>query len=106
MSVIVMVRMQGDAKAFEEHAAGDPDGMRAIVDQAKEHGLIAHRFYASDDGQIAAFDEWPDAESFGAFFEQAGDEIGAMMGAAGITSPPQISHWRKLESRDDFGWGA
>jgi hypothetical protein len=28
------------------------------------------------------------------------------MDAAGVTAPPEITFWRKLEVRDDVGWGA
>lgn len=64
MSVLMTLSMQGDAKKLEEDAAGDPDGIQSIVGSAKEHGLIAHRFYGSDDGQIMVVDEWPDEQSF------------------------------------------
>jgi quinol monooxygenase YgiN len=63
MSIIMTFRMKGDPDKLEQVAAADPDAMRSIADQA-EHGLIAHRFYGSDDGQIMVVDEWPDAESF------------------------------------------
>src|SRR5690349_12102199 len=41
MSVLMTLAMRGDPEKLEEHAAGDPDGMQAIVDSAKGHGLIA-----------------------------------------------------------------
>ena len=106
MSVIVTLSMQGDPKKIEEHAAADPDGMKGIIEIAKEHGLIAHRFYGTDDGQIMVIDEWPDAESFQHFFETAGPQIGPMMQSAGITAEPRAVFWRKLETHDDFGWDA
>ena len=53
--------------------------MQAILDSAKEHGVIAHRFYGSDDGQIMVVDEWPDEQSFQSFFQENGERIGAMM---------------------------
>jgi hypothetical protein len=106
MSVMLTLRMSGDPKRLEERAAADPDAIRAISDRAKEHGLIAHRFYGSDDNQIMVVDEWPDAASFHAFFEAAGGEIQPLMQAAGVTGEPQITFWRKLESHDEVGWGA
>src|SRR5206468_782070 len=63
MSVIMTLRANGDPKALEERAAADPDAIRAISDGAKRHGLIAHRFYGSQDG-IMVVDEWPDEASF------------------------------------------
>jgi heme-degrading monooxygenase HmoA len=106
MSVIMSLRAKGDPGKLEERAAANPDGMRAIADQAKQHGLIAHRFYGSEDGEIMVLDEWPDAESFQAFFEQARSEIEPMMQDAGVTSDPEVKFWRSLETHDAVGWGA
>lgn len=104
MSVIVTLWMQGDPKKLEEHAASDPNAIRAIVESAKGHGLIAHRFYGSEDSQIMVIDEWPDAQSFQSFFEETRDRIGPLMQAAGVSSEPQVKFWRKLETHDEYGW--
>jgi hypothetical protein len=106
MSVLMTLWLQGDPKRLEEHAASDPDTMQAILDSAKGHGLIAHRFYGSGDGQIMVLDEWPDEQSFQSFFEENSGKIGPLMQAADVTSEPQPRFWRKLESRDEYGWGA
>jgi hypothetical protein len=105
MSVIVTVRMQGDPSRLEQIASQDPDRLISIGERAKSHGVIAHRFYASD-GQILVIDEWPDGESFQTFFEQASDQIQPLMQDAGATSEPSVTIWRKLETGDDIGWGA
>ena len=106
MSVLMMLLVKGDPQKLEEHAAGDPAATRAVVESAKGHGLIAHRFYGSDDGQIMVIDEWPDEPSFLSFFEENSGRIGPMMQAAGVTSDPQPTFWRKLETHDEYGWGA
>lgn len=105
MSVIVTLQMQGDPAALEQYAADNPDQMRAIVDHAVEHGLIAHRFYGSE-GQMLVIDEWPDAESFTSFFDHMGHVIGPMMQAAGVTAEPRPVFWRELETNDKYGWNA
>jgi hypothetical protein len=104
MSVIVTVRAQGDPAKLESIAAENPDRLSSIADQAKEHGLIAHRFYGSDDGQILVIDEWPDASSFQTFFQQAQGEIQPLMAEVGATSEPEATSWRKLETHDEVGW--
>jgi quinol monooxygenase YgiN len=104
MSVIMALVVNGDPKKLEEFADADPDRMRAVADSAEEHGLIAHRFYGSDDGRIMVIDEWPDGESFFRFFEAEQERIGPMMEAAGVTSEPQPTIWRKLETHDEVGW--
>jgi hypothetical protein len=103
MSVIMTLWGRGEPERLEEYAAGHKDEMQAILERAKEHGLIAHRFYGTD-GQIMVVDEWPDAESFQRFFASVEDQIGPMMGAAGITDEPAVSFWRKLDTHDDYGW--
>lgn len=106
MSVIMTLRTRGDAKALEEQAAANPQMLQSIIDKAHGHGLIGHRFFASDDGQIMVIDEWPDAASFQAFFAEAAGEIEPMMRNAGVTDQPEIVFWRRLETGDDVGWGA
>lgn len=105
MSVLMTLTMNGDPQKVEDHAASTQDTMKEIIESAKAHGLIAHRFYGSEDGQIMVLDEWPDEQSFQAFFEENGGRIGPMMEAAGVTSEPHPKFWRKLETHDDHGWG-
>jgi hypothetical protein len=106
MSVIVTVRLSGDPKRLEEYAAANPDAMRAIAERAKENGAIAHRFYGSDDDRIMVADEWPDAETFERFFAEARGDIDAMFTTLGIGGEAELAIWRKLETHDEFGWGA
>ena len=104
MSVIVTLTLKGDPHKLEEHAAEDRDGMQTIIESAKAHGLIAHRFYGSADGEIMVVDEWPNPESFQSFFEENSGRIGPMMQAAGVTTEPQPKFWQKLETHDEYGW--
>ena len=106
MSVLVTIWMRGEGEKFEQVAAENLDRMRSIADRAKEHGVIAHRFYATDDGDVMVIDEWPDAKSFTRFFESQQAEIGPLMQDAGVTTEPAVRFWRKLETGDDVGWGA
>jgi hypothetical protein len=106
MSVIMTLRAKGDPQKLEQRAAENPEGMRSIAERAQEHGLIAHRFYGSEDGQILVVDEWPDPESFQRFFESMRSEIDPLMREVGVTSEPEVTFWRKLESHDEVGWDA
>lgn len=103
MSVIVTVRVSGDPAVFEEQVAAQAEAIGRILDVAKSHGLVAHRWYGAD-GEFMAVDEWPDAESFQAFFEEAQPDIGPLMQSAGVTSPPDVTFWRTLETNDAVGW--
>jgi quinol monooxygenase YgiN len=104
MSVIVTVTVRGDAATLEAYAAANSDALKAVVDRAVQHGLIAHRFYGADDGRIMVIDEWPDAESFQAFFSEAAPQIQPIMEGAGATSEPEVTFWRKLDTGDEYGW--
>ena len=104
MTVIMTLRVEGDIKKLEERAAANPDAMRAIAEHAKEHGLIAHRFFGTDDGKIMVADEWPSAEDFQSFFEHDGPQIRQLMGEIGVTTEPEITFWRELETHDAVGW--
>ncbi|HZS31699.1 MAG TPA: hypothetical protein VFA37_10615 [Gaiellaceae bacterium] len=95
----------GDPAGVERYAADNPDAMRGIVDHAAEHGVIAHRFYGGD-GKIMVVDEWPDEESFRSFYAHMGSQIAPIMEAAGVREGAEPSFWRKLETNDDYGWGA
>lgn len=106
MSVMMTLWIKGDPNKLEEIARSDPDRIRTIAERGKEHGLIAHRFYGSDDGQILVVDEWPDEQSFRTFFGQQQEHIQPLMQEAGVTAEPSIVIWRKLETGDEVGWGA
>jgi len=106
MSVIVTLRVNGNPQELERYAAENPGKMAAIIEQAKAHGVIAHRFYGSEDGKLMVIDEWPDAASFQAFFTESEAEIGPMMQAVGVTTEPEVSFWNELETGDAIGWGA
>jgi hypothetical protein len=106
MSVIMTMRVKGDPAELERRTAGNPEAIRAISDRAKQHGLIAHRFYGTDDGRIMVVDEWPDPGSFQTFFEEMRSEIEPLMGEIGVTEEPEITFWRKLDSHDEVGWSA
>jgi quinol monooxygenase YgiN len=99
MSVLMTLRVTGDPKAIE---TADQQMLDTVVERAKEHGLISHHFFGSDN-EVLVVDEWPDEASFKAFFDSS-PEIGEMMAAAGVTSQPTIEYWRPLDVNDSVGW--
>jgi quinol monooxygenase YgiN len=107
MSVIMTLELRGDPKGLEQFANQNRDKMQAVLEAAKQHGLIAHRFYGSDDGgRLMVLDEWPDRQSFESFFREQEAQIRPMMEAAGATAEPEASFWHQLATNDEFGWGA
>ena len=107
MSVIVAFQVAGDPKALEQFAAGNADKMQGILEAAKRHGLIAHRFYGSDDGSsLMVLDEWPDRKNFESFFQEQEPELRPMFEAAQVTAQVEPAFWRELATQDAYGWGA
>ena len=102
MSVIMTLRVSGDPAKLEQLAQENEGMIAGIAERAKAQGVIAHRFYGSEN-EIMVVDEWPDAESFQRFFESEQDQIGPMMERV-ATSEPVITFWRKLDTKDDVGW--
>lgn len=106
MSVMVTVSVKADGDKLEAWAAANGDTMKGIMEHAKQHGAMAHRFYGDGDGNVMVLDEWPDAESFHAFFQGSMADIGPMMAAVGAQGEPQVGVWRELDTPDKLGWGA
>ena len=107
MSVRMTLTVTADPKQLEQFASGNTEKMQAVLEAAKRHGLIAHRFFGSDDGgSLMALDEWPDRPSFEAFFRDQESEIGPMFASVGVTAQPEPMFWRELETHDAYGWGA
>ena len=104
MSVLMTFRVDGDPALLEKLAAEHPDVLPPIAAEAKKAGLIAHRFYGSDQGQIMVVDEWPDADSFQRFFAANAGTIQPMMAEVGATGEPEVTFWRELDTRDQVGW--
>jgi hypothetical protein len=107
MSVIMTFEVRGDPKGLEQFANQNRDKMQAILEAAKQHGLIAHRFYGSaDGGRLMVLDEWPDPQSFESFFREQESQIRPIFEAAGVTAEPEPSFWHQVATHDEFGWGA
>jgi hypothetical protein len=106
MSVFMTLRVPGNAKAMEQFAKENPEKMQRVLEAAKRHGLIAHRFYGSaDGGTMMVLDEWPDQQSCEAFFQEQESEIRPMFEAVQAAEAPAPMFWQELATGDAFGWG-
>jgi quinol monooxygenase YgiN len=105
MSVIVTLRIKADAGKLESWASEHQDVMASVSKKAEQRGMIAHRFYSDGSGNVMVLDEWPDAQSFQAFFSDAAAEIGPMMAAVDAEGQPEVSFWQELNTPDRYGWG-
>ncbi|MFD7160249.1 hypothetical protein ACFV9C_37060 [Kribbella sp. NPDC059898] len=102
MSVLMTLRMTGDATAVEKLGADNGALFQGVVADASSRGLISHHFYGSGT-EVLVVDEWPDEASFRAFFEHSGPQIQQIMAKAGVTAEPEPEFWRHLEVGDDVG---
>ena len=106
MSVIMTLQVVGDPKALEQFASDNTKKAQGIREAAKRHGLIAHRFYGSEDGdRLMVLDEWPDRQSFESFFKEQESELRPMFEAARVTAQIEPAFWRELATHDAYGWG-
>lgn len=101
MSVLMTLRVKGDAAKLEALAAKDPSLFPGVSDKGKTMGATYHRFYASDD-EVLVVDVWPDEQTFQEFFSST-PEIPQVMAEAGVTEPPQIAFWREIDLGDSIG---
>ena len=101
MSVLMLLRVKGDARKVEQFAADNPGAMKSIVERATSNGLIRHRFFGTAD-EIIVVDEWPDEQSFHKFFAES-PEIAEMMKGVGVTTEPTILFARQLDVDDAVG---
>ena len=101
MSVLMCLRVEGDAKRLEHIYAEDPNAFANVAARGREAGATYHRFYATDT-EIMVIDEWPDEESFHKFFASQ-PEIPKFMAEAGVHSAPEITFYRTLDLGDAIG---
>jgi hypothetical protein len=107
MSVIMVQEIAADPNGLAQFASANGETVQSILEAAKNHGLIAHRFYGSEDGsKVLVLDEWPDRESFESFAEEQAAQIEPMFEAARATEISEPTFWRELTTHDAFGWGA
>ena len=101
MSVLVVLKIQGNPNDLESYANG-PGGdlMRRVAEAGKAAGAM-HHLFAAGDNEVIVVDEWPDEQSFHAFFAGQPD-IPEVMQAGGAQGQPQISVYRMLDTPDRF----
>lgn len=102
MSVIMGLRISVDPERFERVVMSDPGRVIAIAERARQAGATHHRFLVNAEAdEILVVDEWPDAASFYAFYEDS-DDVDELMGEAGVNGEPKPTFWRELDTPDRF----
>lgn len=102
MAVMVVLMLEGDPVRIQQALTSDTERLTAVSERAKGKGALHHAFYGNVDGSgVVVVDEWETAEGFQQFFSES-QEIGQMMGEAGVTNQPTPSFWSKLDTPDAF----
>ena len=100
MSVMMLMKVKADPAKLEEVSRANPEMLQTIIEHSKTHGAIHHRFVGGD-GEVVVIDEWESQEGFQAFFEHD-EDIPKLMQEAGVTSEPEISFYKPLDTGDEF----
>ena len=100
MSVMMGLRVKVEPERFMEVTTANRDMLMGVSEKAKGMGCKAHRFYGGD-GEVLVVDEWDSEQAFLDFFGST-DEIGKMMGEAGLTEQPAPLFWHELDTPDKF----
>ena len=101
MSVLMVLRIPVDPDAFERAAGENQELLNGISERAKGRGAINHAFYRGSEG-VVVVDEWDRPESFQAFFDAEGENIGQLMAAAGAGEPAPPTFHEKISVGDEF----
>jgi quinol monooxygenase YgiN len=100
MSVLVIVKFQGDTAAFSQALADRAGEFAKIADQARAAGGIHHRFGLGD-GYVVLVDEWESVGHFQEFFGQP--DLQAFIGSVGAAPvPPEITVAEAITSPDQY----
>jgi hypothetical protein len=100
MSVLVVVKFQGDTAKFSEAIADRNDEFAKLSEQARLAGGIHHRFGVGD-GFVLIVDEWESVGQFEQFFGQP--DLQAFIGSIGAAPvPPEITVTEAISSPDQY----
>ncbi len=100
MSVMIMMKMQGDTDMFSQALKDRASEFVRIADRARTMGAIHHQFGIGD-GYVMVVDEWQTADDFQKFFTDPGlQEFVASVGGAATT--PEITVCTAVDSADRF----
>jgi len=101
MSVMMGMRLTVDPELFMQVIERKAEQAKAIAERGRSKGAVHHMFLAGE-SEVLVADEWDSEESFQAFFQEAGAEIGEPLAEAGVSNEPQPVFWRPLNTADRF----
>jgi quinol monooxygenase YgiN len=88
MSVLVIIKLNGDTATLRQTLGERTAELQKIVDTARAQGCLRHQFGIAE-GFALVVDEWESVEQFQGFF--ADPELQAFMAGGGVDpEPPEI----------------
>jgi hypothetical protein len=97
---LVVQRFPGDTNRFRTWLQEAADDRRRLRDQARAAGAIHHRFGVEEGSAVVAIDEWPSAEAYQRFTQEANiQEVAQQAGASGL---PSVQIYEAVSSPDEF----
>jgi hypothetical protein len=102
MSVLVIMKFQGDVAKFKQAMADHGDQFAKMAEIARSSGAggIHHRFGVGD-GYVLVVDEWESVEHFEKF--SANPDLQALIATSGADAvPPEITIAQAISSPDEY----
>jgi quinol monooxygenase YgiN len=101
MSVLVILKFQGDVAKFRQALDDHSREFAAFAESARTSGGGIHHRFAVGDGYVVVVDEWESMEHFQKFF--ANPDLQALIGQSGAAAePPEIIVAEAISSPDEY----
>jgi quinol monooxygenase YgiN len=101
MSVLVILKFQGDVAKFRQALTDHGEQFAKMAAEAKGSGGGIHHRFGVGDGYVVVVDEWESVEHFQKFF--ANPDLQALIANSGAAAqPPEITIAEAITSPDEY----
>ena len=101
MSVLVIMKFQGDVAKFYQALADHGDEFAKFAEDARTSGGGLHHRFAVGDGYVVVVDEWESMEHFQKFFSNP--DVQALIAQSGAAAgPPEMIVAEAISSPDEY----
>jgi quinol monooxygenase YgiN len=101
MSVLVILKFQGDVATFQQALADHGHEFAKMAEDARTSGGGLHHRFGVGDGYVVVVDEWESVEHFQKFFSNP--DLQALIAQSGAApQPPEITVAQAISSPDQY----
>ena len=101
MSVLVIMKFQGDVAKFHQSMSEHGDQFAKVAEAARASGGGIHHRFGVGDGYVVAVDEWESVEHFERFSQNP--DLQALIAASGAApAPPEMIIAQAIGSPDQY----